>query len=173
MVATTLIKLSILLQYIRLYPEESQRHPRLTCYVLTGIIFVWGSVFFFTTLFGCHPISDVWALSPGRKCWGLDSSDVGEMYAGFLANSVTNMLFDYIVLCLPVVFYRHLKFEKDQKGKAGLVGLFLVGAWYVSVSKSRLENVYCVLLATFAANILAVWQRSPLYGLTIWSRLRP
>jgi hypothetical protein len=78
--STTLIKISILLQYIRM---AGPGHPiyRWICIGMIGLVFSWGMVCFFTTVFACIPIASYWnVLSPGR-CIMFGSRDLHEKFA--------------------------------------------------------------------------------------------
>lgn len=58
-------KLSILIQYLRLFPEKKFRAK---CYVLITIVIGWTLWAFFSALFGCTPIRHFWDASVEGTC---------------------------------------------------------------------------------------------------------
>lgn len=58
-------KLSILLQYLRIFPDRKFRRG---CFVLIGIIVGWTFWAFFSALFACWPIQYFWDEYVGGRC---------------------------------------------------------------------------------------------------------
>ncbi|KAL6154291.1 hypothetical protein ACJBU6_07559 [Exserohilum turcicum] len=141
--SSTLIKLSILFQYLRLFaetaPSTSTRIYHLSRRLTWGMIAVcsaWGLTFFPLALFSCRPIAKNWdPLVPG-KCIGWGSKDPEEFFAMFLGHAVSNSVLDILVLLLPVPFMTALRIA--GKSRAGLIGLFIMGSSAVVVAIGRI-----------------------------------
>lgn len=142
--STTLVKLSLLLQYLRLY--ESGRMRTLTK-AMFGIILVWGLVFAALAWFPCHPVSDYWTWGPGRKCWGFGSDRMDHFVAAYTVQAGSNMLFDMVVLAIPMPRYFSKNINRQTRG--GLAGLFLLGALVISVSVWRFADMVAHRAATW------------------------
>ncbi len=65
------------------------------------------------------------------------SFDLYHWLAGIITHAVTNMILDYLILCLPIIFRRHLEIE--SRGRSALIALFTFGGWYVARTISTIE----------------------------------
>lgn len=72
---TALIKISLLLQYLRLFRDGLRRQ---VCYFLIGVVTLWGMAFMFMAWVPCFPISGFWnrQMVPTPKCYGFGYSSV-------------------------------------------------------------------------------------------------
>lgn len=114
--SVALSKLSILFLYDRIFSVGSIQ------YVFMGFIAAtagWFTAFFFATLFQIEPIACNWELCLHH------TTDFRAMYVTL---SVTNIVLDMGVLCLPSLFIRKLQMDRGQK--IGLIGIFGLGALY-------------------------------------------
>ncbi|KXJ90456.1 hypothetical protein Micbo1qcDRAFT_70681 [Microdochium bolleyi] len=131
-----LVKLSLLLQYLRLYESGP---IRVFTKAMFGIVLVWGLTFSLLAWIPCHPVSDYWTWGPQRNCWGFGSDHLNHFIATYWTQSASNMLFDIIVLAIPLPQY----FNKDinRQTRRGLLGLFLLGGLVISVSIWRFADM--------------------------------
>jgi hypothetical protein len=111
-----LIKSSLLFLYYRIFSNKEAY--RYAIYGAGVLVFMWWAGLFFAGLFECVPIAAFWDKSiQDPKCFNLIPFS--------LANGITNMLTDVIVLCLPIPMV--LRLHTDRKQKATLVIIFSLG----------------------------------------------
>ena len=123
MVATTCIKLALLLQYLRLFERGTFLHR--TAVILTAFASIWGTAYTLLALFPCSPISDYWSLKPDAHCWAFASPNPKQFAATFETHAILNMLFDIVILILPIPLY--FRAGTVGKTKRGLAGLAILG----------------------------------------------
>ncbi|KAI1377812.1 hypothetical protein F4677DRAFT_413630 [Hypoxylon crocopeplum] len=125
----TLIKLSVLTLYLRLFNID-QRFKK-SCYAMMGFVLAWGIAVLFTTIFQCAPVTAAWDKTiPGLKCFNLADFVIGS--------NVPNILADTMIIILPMPLLWSLKLSLVRK--LGLIALFLVAA--VTTVISILRCVY-------------------------------
>ncbi|XP_014560327.1 hypothetical protein COCVIDRAFT_89338 [Bipolaris victoriae FI3] len=141
--SATLIKLAILLQYLRLFaetaPSTTSNGYRLARRLIWGMIVIctlWGLTFFMLALFPCRPIAKNWNMNLPGRCIGWGAKDPTQFFPMFLGHSISNLLLDAMVLLLPVPFITALRIA--GKSRAGLIGLFILGSTVVFVALGRL-----------------------------------
>lgn len=125
MMSTALIKIALLLQYLRVFDRGSFAH-RLS-FGLLIFVSLWGLAFSIVAWFPCYPaISAYWSLKADVNCWGFASQDPVEFRATFTAHTAMNMVLDLLVLSIPA----SLCFRPVVQGKTrwGLSGVLLLGA---------------------------------------------
>ncbi|KAF2503359.1 hypothetical protein BU16DRAFT_521943, partial [Lophium mytilinum] len=139
-VSATLIKLSILLQYLRLFEESSNKWARRSCFIMLGVVSCWGIAFFFTQLCGCTPIKANWDLDiKGARCVMFGSKEPKELFAAFAGHAASNMLLDILILLLPVPFLSTIRLE--GKRKKGIISLLVIGGIVAIFSAVRLFSI--------------------------------
>jgi hypothetical protein len=132
--STALIKLSLLLQYLRIFDKGRMRH---FCLVVLWMVVTWGSVTSFMAWFPCFPVQAYWDWSAdSSKCYGYGAVFVEPYYATYFAHSIINMSLDAIILALPVPLL--FQADTDRRTRLGLVGLLMIGVMYDSRSIGRL-----------------------------------
>lgn len=150
----TLVKLSLLFQYLRLINElrgptttdygsglgstrqGGHSHPRLRALLITLIVIValWGTVWTVVAWVPCAPISADWDFSsaPGADTatrWGYGSRDAAVFVATFYNHAAANMVLDILVISLPLLS-RSLwaTTAMERRSQLGMLGLFVLGA---------------------------------------------
>ena len=122
--ALTCTKVSILLQYLRVFVNQPMRR---ICWVVMGVIVVYGLWTFFASVFTCWPIPYFWNKTiENGKCLNL----MGYWFS----NAALNIASDILLLALPMPVLKSLKLPKKQK--LGLVLVFGLGGLYVILSQS-------------------------------------
>lgn len=126
--STALIKVSLLLQYLRLYQRGSLLHN--TCRVLVLFVGLWGAAYSILAWVPCVPVSDYWTViyeqdMSGVRCYGYGSQYVGAFTATYESHAAINMLLDLVVMGLPIPVY----FDQGARGRTrmGLVGILAMG----------------------------------------------
>jgi len=121
----TLIKLSLLFQYLRLFEIGSRR--RLACKCLIVIVSIWGIFFTITTVVPCVPVSSLWDFTSmdtdERHCWGQSSANIAVGIGFYATQCVSTTLLDMIVFLLPVELF----FQSDTPRKTRIALLCLFG----------------------------------------------
>ncbi|KAH9224651.1 hypothetical protein DL95DRAFT_452399 [Leptodontidium sp. 2 PMI_412] len=147
----SLLKLSILLFYLRIFPAPPFRRL-LWATVIFDILF--GTVFILGGIFQCHPISYYWNQWDGLhkgKC--LNINGLGW------ANAIISILLDVWMLGLAISQLIHLQLH--WKKKVGVGMMFAVGTFVTVVSILRLQS-----LVQFANSMNPTWHNLPV---TVWS----
>jgi len=120
---TVFIKISLLLQYLRLFQQGARR---IICIVLLALVIVWGLTFSFMAWVPCFPVRNFWDRQPGSKCYGFGYRTINEAKFTILAFAATNMAFDIAIFLVPITEY----FRKDLRRKQvlAMTGLFSLGS---------------------------------------------
>ena len=135
--STSAIKISLLLLYIRVFP---QRAFRLTAYALMGVVAVYcvGCVIFYVG--NCRPIQANWTPDlPGAVC--------GKQQAGWLGTGIANIITDVVILSLPMRSVYYL--QVPRRTKAAVAGIFGIGFITLVVSIARLATLLQIDLDDF------------------------
>ncbi|KAF2639294.1 hypothetical protein P280DRAFT_519485 [Massarina eburnea CBS 473.64] len=126
-VALTSTKLSIVIQYLRIFPNA---RFRLVCFVAIGVISVWGAWAIFGNIYICLPVSFFWDKKVlGGHC--LDQKMV------FFTNATMNIIQDVLILIMPIPVLRSLSIPAKQKRV--LISVFLCGGLVPIISVVRLK----------------------------------
>lgn len=123
MTETTFIKISLLVQYLRIFKAGAMRW---TCIVLIVVVTLWGIGFSFSGWFACNPVRGAWNRTIPAKCVGFGFGDVGGLIVMFTAHSATNMTFDIIIFLAPMVLFRTPNLR--LKNAIAMAGIFTFGA---------------------------------------------
>ncbi|KAH8669128.1 hypothetical protein BX600DRAFT_497070 [Xylariales sp. PMI_506] len=137
--ATTFIKISLLLQYLRIYKD---RAIRAICIGLLVVISLWGSAYTVLAWMPCVPVSDFWTLSldeTNRKCFAYGAVTSNAFVTTFISQAASNMAFDVLVLSLPMYFFFTMKAAAAKR--IALTGLMIGGCLVVFVSIWRLQGL--------------------------------
>ncbi|KAH9874361.1 hypothetical protein IAQ61_003550 [Plenodomus lingam] len=136
---TAFIKISLLLQYLRIFRDGLRRH---VCLVLLGIVIVWGSAFAFMTWVPCFPISGFWnrQTDPPPKCYGFGYDNMDEAKIAVLSFSISNMVLDVAIFLIPLSEY--FKRNIGKKQLFAMTGLFCLGSIVVLMSILRLWTTF-------------------------------
>lgn len=121
--ATALIKISLLLQYLRVF-ERGTFTYRFT-QVMLVFLSLWGFTWAFLCWGICLPDPSAYWRGTGKGCYATGSSDVAVVVKSIEAHSGVNVVQDFIVLSIPI----RLLFIKDAPvDKKSLLGLLFMGA---------------------------------------------
>lgn len=122
--STTFIKLSLLLQYFRVF-DVRQIEGRI-CIGLLIATAVWGAVFTILAWVPCVPIEAFIDTSLEGACFVFGSRYASSFYASHLCLTVSNMILDATIIYLPVVsYFRGKTFDTTR---LGFVVLFFLGS---------------------------------------------
>ncbi|CAN9083987.1 hypothetical protein CC77DRAFT_570393 [Alternaria alternata] len=134
---TAFIKISLLLQYLRLFREGTRRTVSI---VLLALVVTWGLTFSFMAWVPCFPVSGFWDRSNGAKCYGFGYRTVNEAKYSVLSFAATNMLFDIAIFLVPLTEY----FRPDLRRKQvlAMTGLFALGSIVVLMAILRLWSTF-------------------------------
>ncbi|KFA56577.1 hypothetical protein S40293_01135 [Stachybotrys chartarum IBT 40293] len=135
--STTFIKLSLLLQYFRVF-DVRQMEGRI-CIGLLIFTAVWGAVFTVLAWIPCVPIEAFIDTSREGVCFVFGSRYASSFYASHLSLAVSNMILDAIIIYLPVIsYFRGKTFDTTR---LGFLVLFFLGSFVVSISIWRVASI--------------------------------
>ncbi|KAF2494494.1 hypothetical protein BU16DRAFT_589378 [Lophium mytilinum] len=164
--STTLIKIAILQQYLRLF-EGASKLVRRVCYVLIALTSAWGISFSLVALLGCHPIRANWEALyfsdlklNAKHCIAFGSKDPGTIFRTFAGHAASNMFLDILVLLTPVPFLKTLKMQ--GKTRWGIIALFAIGAIVTLFSIGRLASLANSRAGTFPV-FDVTWYAPPIF----------
>ncbi|KAK3718219.1 hypothetical protein LTR37_005334 [Vermiconidia calcicola] len=129
--ALCFVKLSILLQYLRVFPQDKFRTA---CYVLMAVIVAYSCGTVFSAVFACTPVAYFWDRS-------LDGSCVNQTAVWF-ANASINIVTDICTAILPLPVLKSLPIPTKQR--YALMVVFSLGGFTCIVSILRLQSIYVV-----------------------------
>ncbi|KAH7131282.1 hypothetical protein EDB81DRAFT_808285 [Dactylonectria macrodidyma] len=127
----TLMKLSLLFFYLRIFPGKLIRQ------LLWGtIIFnaLFGISYVFVAIFHCQPVSYFW-----KKWDGEHEGHCTDLNAITVSNAVISIILDVWMLILPISQLRHLNLH--WKKKVGISLMFCVGTFVTVISILRFHSV--------------------------------
>jgi hypothetical protein len=122
LVQTAVVKISLLLQYLRIFKAGLMRK---WCFTLITIVSAWGTAFAFTGWFPCFPVRGTWQREIGAKCYGFGLGDVQEFIMMFKIHSASNMVLDVLVFVTPMVIFRTPTLKR--KNLMAMAGVFTFG----------------------------------------------
>merc|ERR1711977_177503 len=143
--ALVFTKLSILCQYLRIFPHSWFRK---TCWFLIAFITVWGLWAFFSAIFMCNPISAFWDLN----IFAWDQPQCLDRATVWYFNGAINFLTDCIIAAMPLPLIHSLELPRRQK----MILMVIFGAGYVVcvISILRLIYIYPISTATDVPKLL-------------------
>ncbi|KAL8399772.1 hypothetical protein RB594_000255 [Gaeumannomyces avenae] len=136
-VATTIIKLSLLFQYLRI-PNLGKLYYRLLVATIV-IISAWGIGFSVMIWYPCSQVSQFWSSLGSDQCWFFGSLYVDEVRAAYLSHSASNMALDFVVLALAAPLF--WKRDTSAEAKRGLLALVIMGAFVTGLAIWRLQSL--------------------------------
>ncbi|KAF1927875.1 uncharacterized protein M421DRAFT_421069 [Didymella exigua CBS 183.55] len=134
---TFLIKVSLLLQYLRLFRQGILRY---ICMILLFIVACWGLAFSFLAWFPCLPVSGFWHRTAQSKCYGFGYRTMDEAKITLYIFAGTNMFFDVVIFLIPLTEFFRPGLRKKQI--LAMIGLFAVGFLVVLMAVLRLWSTF-------------------------------
>ncbi|KLU86083.1 hypothetical protein MAPG_05102 [Magnaporthiopsis poae ATCC 64411] len=141
-VATAIIKLSLLFQYLRI-PSQGRVCHWLIITAITGVS-IWGIIFSILAWYPCTKVSLFWdaddiGFFSSPHCWFFASPYVREVRTAYLSHGVTNMILDMVVLLLAApLFWRK---DKSARTNRGLLALVTMGAFVTGLAIWRVRSI--------------------------------
>lgn len=150
-------KISILLLYLRLFPE-TERWFRVACWTWISISAVTIVPAYLTVLFQCSPIHFAWCVYLHKLAYLRlgNTIDLSHIYrhrwdgehsgrcintaAQITAFAGVNICLDLVVMLLPIP--RLLTLNISRSKKAGVIAVFLVGVFVTAASAMRLRWLF-------------------------------
>ncbi|CBX92052.1 predicted protein [Plenodomus lingam JN3] len=133
---TTLIKISLLLQYLRIFKAG---YMRWICIVLLGLVSAWGAGFMFIAWFPAFPVRGAWDATVVGTRYGFGFRDVTSFVNTFIAHSTLNMVFDIAIFVAPMVLFGTPNLR--LKNALAMAGVFTFGGIVVATSIWRLTGI--------------------------------
>ncbi|KAL4812172.1 hypothetical protein BDW67DRAFT_178966 [Aspergillus spinulosporus] len=126
------IKISILLLYLRIFPN---RNLRIATFVMLAIVSLWGVAYTLVIIWICSPRSYAWLGWDGEH-----SGTCLNSMAVQVSHAILNIVFDIIVLGMPLPVL--LKLDMSKTKKAGVCMMFLTGSIVTALSIVRVVTTY-------------------------------
>lgn len=127
--ALPLVKISILLFYLRIFPQQ---WFRISCFVSMAACMAYAIAFLLVSVFQCWPINYAWL--------NWDDEHTGrcnDINAQGWTSAALNVMLDVIVLGLPIPVI--VKLQLNARKKILILAMFLVGGVVTVVSILRLQ----------------------------------
>ncbi|PSN74305.1 hypothetical protein BS50DRAFT_581131 [Corynespora cassiicola Philippines] len=124
-IINSLIRLSIVFGYLKLFPAETNRE---FCFLATVSQIIFMIISFFMTLFQCDPLRGYWEHNIGATCIHPMSQDILFL--------IFNALSDLIIYLWPIQYL--WKINRRVLSRVGLCFSFGAGAFNVTLSGARL-----------------------------------
>ena len=124
--STALIKISLLLQYTRVYDRGTALNT--ASKILTVFSAIWGMAYSIIAWVPCIPVHMFWDRTPtsNATCFGYGSLIPAEFAATYESHSGVNMVLDILILAIPIPIY--FKASTRSKSRVALSTLLLMGA---------------------------------------------
>ncbi|KAF6802826.1 integral membrane protein [Colletotrichum musicola] len=123
-VATALIKLALLFQYLRMF-EHGTKSRFITVFVIV-VTALWGIAYSLLAWIPCWPVSAFWDLKTTNATrWAFGSHDPVIFARTFESHVGINVALDLIVFAIPINLF--LESSLRTKSRLGLLGLFTMG----------------------------------------------
>ncbi|PHH52846.1 hypothetical protein CFIMG_002317RA [Ceratocystis fimbriata CBS 114723] len=149
----TLLKLSILFFYLRIFPAPAVRR---LLWATVAVVAAFGLAFVIAAIFQCSPISYFWTKWSGETT----GSCVSINHLAW-ANAAGSILLDLCMLAIPLSQLRHLKLHWKKKLGVGL--MFCTGTFVTVMSVVRLHS-----LIKFANSHNTTWDQ---WEAALWSTI--
>ncbi|KAH8195301.1 hypothetical protein TruAng_010524 [Truncatella angustata] len=184
--STCLVKLALLLQYLRIFKDGPLRFVTIIVMTFTAL---WGTAYAFMAFTPCFPVRAYWnPLSmTDATCYAYGATTSDAFYGTYSSASAINMILDIAVLAIPVPLY----FRKDTpaRAKMGLLGLLFMGGLVNFLSIWRTATIVdhkattsptfdptwygpiSVLLATLEVDIATICASVPVFWPVLTSKL--
>lgn len=128
----TFTKVSILLQYLRIF---TIKQFRVFCWTLLGFVAIYSTWTFFGSIFECMPVAYFWDKTiKGGHCM--------NQYAVWFTNAAVNIVTDFAIIILPMPVLRSL--DLPLKQKRALMLVFALGGFVCIVSILRLQSLVTI-----------------------------
>ena len=122
-VATTLIKTSLFLQYLRAFKVPS---VKIVCKILFIITILWGATFTFMAWFPCFPINAFWNLEDTTAtCYGYGSRSLGPFAMTYEIQGTFDVFLDLAAFLAPLPIF--LRQSLSKRERVGFISLFIIG----------------------------------------------
>lgn len=121
---TVVIKISLLLQFLRIFKAG---YMRLVCLGLLGLVSLWGLGFAIVGWFPCFPVRGYWDRTINARCYGFGFGENPSEFVGtYRAHSASNMVFDVAIFLAPLVLFGRPNLK--LKSLLSMAGIFALGA---------------------------------------------
>ena len=118
-----LVKISLLLQFLRIFKTGVMRW---ICITLLVLVSLWGLGFSIIGWFPCFPIRGAWERNIGAKCYGFGLGSAQQLVMIFKGHSSSNMVLDFAIFMTPTVLFARSTLM--AKNLLAMAGIFAFGA---------------------------------------------
>ncbi|KAH0285567.1 hypothetical protein KCU62_g7402, partial [Aureobasidium sp. EXF-3399] len=143
----TFTKLSILLQYMRLFQGKTVHRIIIGMLVFVAAYGTWSVA---GSLLICYPVHYFWDRKGTARCMNHE--------AKWFSDATVSIITDLILLCIPMPFLKGLNLPYRQK--VGLIAVFALGGLVCLVSIARLGPLY-IIATTNDVSLHNAYEQSP------------
>ncbi|KAK5110884.1 hypothetical protein LTR85_000694 [Meristemomyces frigidus] len=143
--------MSILLQYLRIFPQEKFRKACFTVMALVSIYSLWAVL---SGIFACNPVDSFWDMS--RFAW--DQPGCLPRLTVWYTNAAINIATDVAIALLPLPVISSLQIPRRQR--IILMGVFAAGLFTCFMSILRLIYIFPITSTsdvTWNSPLAAIW----------------
>lgn len=139
-VSATLVKISLLLQYLRILKEGWLRYACIGLMVLSSM---WGFAYSFLAFFPCFPVKAYWDWSiEDATCYGYGVKEKHPFVEVFVSHAAINVLLDVAILVVPVPILLQRAMSKKEKWSVfGLASMGIVYVLFQPPGRPRHQNL--------------------------------
>ncbi|KAI1754776.1 hypothetical protein F4782DRAFT_538859 [Xylaria castorea] len=151
-ISTTLMKLCLLSQYLRLFYDDQR--ARKVCWFFIVLSALWGIAFSVIAIVPCVPVAGFWDWDAKARCYGFGSRVPNEIGGTYAAHVSTNVILDLIVLAIPIpLYFQTFKYKKQRIGFSIMillgVGINIISIWRLHTIIETRAGTYPVIDPTF------------------------
>jgi hypothetical protein len=123
--STAFIKISLLLQYLRIFERQSFSHH--LCVGVGVFTALWGLAYSILGWVPCVPVYMFWQRTPQttQTCFAFGSLNPDQFAGTFISHSAINMALDLVVLAIPMPLY--FRTGTSRRTRLALLGLLALG----------------------------------------------
>ncbi|KAF8854103.1 hypothetical protein BDZ45DRAFT_806100 [Acephala macrosclerotiorum] len=136
-ISLALVKISILIQYLRIFSNKS---TRITIWAILAFVNAYSLITMFASVFVCYPIRYFW-----EKTY-TGPSNCLDQKALWFSNASLNIFSDLAILIAPMPALSSLRLPRRQK--IGLMFIFALGGVTCIISVLRLHSLYVISVST-------------------------
>jgi hypothetical protein len=118
-ISATLVKISLLLQYMRFLKDS---RLRFACIALMAISGMWGFAYSFMAIFPCFPVKAYWDWSiEDAVCYGYGVKKEHPFVEVFVSHAAINVVLDVCILVVPApILFKKVLTKREKWSVAGL-----------------------------------------------------
>jgi hypothetical protein len=156
--SVNLVKIALLLFLLRVFPNYWFRR---LCWLMVGIVALFGTAFTMFSIFQCSPINHVW-----NQWDGIHEGKCINIYVGSYVNAAINMTLDIVILLMPMPMLIKMNATYSRRRKVHIMIMFSVGIVVTIFSALRVRTLVSfgnLVNPTWDYVDVAIWSMSEMF----------